>query len=81
LNYGGSICMKNEEYKSEEFCTFSYFTIPPFSALISVGATKISLPSEFSAINIIPCDSIPFNFLGARFTNRHTCLPIIASGE
>jgi hypothetical protein len=58
--------------------TLSPFTILPLyrtadpSAIPSAGATKTNLPSLFSAIRIIPCDSIPLRFLGARFTRMET---------
>gem|GEM_PF-5644912 len=56
-----------------------YFTLPPL--LISfVGATKASSPLSFSAIKIIPCDSMPFILRGARFTRMDTFCPIMSSG-
>ena len=45
----------------------------------SAGATKLSLPSAFSAINIIPCDVMPFISRGSRFTRMLTFWPIMAS--
>ena len=56
-----------------------YFTSLPFTKS-SGGETKPSFPSWFSAINIIPCDSMPLSFLGARFTRMLTFLPTISSG-
>lgn len=57
----------------------SYFISEPGLTSES-GATIDKEPSAFSAHRIIPCDSIPRNFLGARLTKIETCFPIKSSG-
>jgi len=59
--------------------TFNYLISLP-DLVVFAGETNFKLPSASSAIRIIPCDSIPLNFLGARFTSILTCLPMISSG-
>jgi len=51
----------------------------PFAVKFS-GLTNFKLPSLSVAIKIIPADSIPRNFRGAKLTKTQTCLPIISSG-
>lgn len=51
----------------------------PFLTALS-GETIDNVPSAFSAHRIIPCDSIPRSFFGARFTKIETCVPINSSG-
>ncbi|GEM_PF-2247750 len=56
-----------------------YFISEPGFTFTS-GATNRNVPSASSANRIIPCDSIPRNFLGARFTKTETCFPTKSSG-
>jgi aminopeptidase N len=44
-----------------------------------VGETKLNSPFSFSAIKIIPCDSIPFILRGARFTKMETFFPMMVN--
>ena len=44
------------------------------------GEMTTSEPSGFIAERIIPCDSTPLSFLGAKLATKHTCLPTRSSG-
>ena len=48
-----------------------YRTSDPVFTSLS-GETKESVPSAFSAIKIIPCDTMPFNGFGSKLTNTLT---------
>ena len=63
---------------SSTWC-YNYLTTKPFP-IPSPGLTNSSTPSEFSAIKIMPCDSMPFNFRGAKLANNKTCFPMVSSG-
>ena len=61
-------------------CLLPYLISVPFDTFW-VGDTKTNLPSESSAISIIPCDFMPLSSFGERLTKTETCLPIISFGS
>ena len=71
-------------YKDTPFFTiynsFLYATVGPSPNSFS-EARKLKAPSAFSAIKIMPCDSIPRIFLGAKFNRTKTVFPMISAGE
>ena len=58
---------------------YVYFTSEP-GRTSSAGSITINRPSASSAERIIPCDSIPLSFLGAKLAIKHTFLPTKSSG-
>ena len=57
------------------------FQLTPLpGSIFSCGLMKCSFPAASSAIRIMPFDSIPLIFLGARLTTTTTCRPTISSG-
>ena len=85
--YLETCCFPYWDYKDTKlfvFCKLSlaknrYRTEGPAPNSFS-EARKLSLPSSFSAIKIIPWDSMPRIFLGSKFNSTKTVLPIISSG-
>src|SRR3954470_23497346 len=57
-----------------------YFNLVP-TGTSSINEARIGFPPSGEAATIIPFDSNPRNFLGARFTTITTLRPISVSGE
>ena len=56
-----------------------YFTHAP-SAHLRSGVRRLSVPSGFSALRIMPWLSMPRSLRGGRLAMKHTCLPTSSSG-
>ena len=59
--------------------SLTHDTVLPSGMSLSTVIRESSLPQE--AARSMPCDSMPFNFAGARFETRMTFFPTISSGE